>query len=83
MRVIRTPAYQGHDIPQTAHHPRNPFPQEILAHGPIEPVEPEEFDPYATAQNNYISPTWVRCRACGEVMTEDETDAHRCGDGQE
>lgn len=82
MRVIRTPAYQGHAIPQTAHRPQGPFPSEILAPNPVEPVEPEDVNPWANAQNNYLPPAWVRCRLCNEVMTEDETDAHRCGDGQ-
>lgn len=83
MKVIRRPAVQGHAIPQTAHRPQGPFPAEILAPNPIESVEPDDPDPWANAQNNYTSPTWLRCRACGEVMTEDEADAHWCGDDGE
>lgn len=79
MRVIRRPAYQGHDIPQTAHQPRGPFPPELFVAGPLASVEPEDIDTRENAQNNYRAPALMRCTLCGEVMTEDETDAHRCG----
>lgn len=80
MRVLRRAALQGHEVPQTARRPQGPFPAELFRPGPIEGVEPEEVNTYATAQNNYADPVWVRCRLCGEVMMTDETDAHRCGD---
>lgn len=78
MRIIRRPAVQGHAVPATAHHPRGPFPSELFRVEPIEGVEPERPDPLATAQNNYVSPVWVRCRLCGEIMTSEDSDSHGC-----
>lgn len=78
MRVIRRPAVQGHAVPQTAHHPNGPFPPEVLAANPVEAVPMPDEDPRLNAQNNYTPPTLMRCTLCGEVMTSDETDAHRC-----
>lgn len=83
MKIIRRPAVQGHEIPQTAHQPKGPFPAELFHSNPIESVEPDDADPWANAQNDYTSPTWLRCRACGDVMTESEADTHECGDGKE
>lgn len=80
MRVLRRAAVQGHEIPQTAHHPQGPFPSELFRPGPIEGVEETLPSTYATAQNNYQEPVWVRCRLCEDVMTSDQTDSHRCGD---
>lgn len=79
MRILRRPAVQGHAIPQTAHRPNGPFPAELFRIEPTEGVEPDDPSPYATAQNNYTPASWVRCRACSEVMTSDEADSHLCG----
>lgn len=80
MRVIRRQAVQGHPIPSTAHRPQGPFPAEILAPNQVVMEEEESVDPRANAQNLYRSPSLVRCTLCGEIMTEDVTDSHVCGD---
>lgn len=87
MRVIRKPAYQGHAVPQTASAPRGPFSPEVLAPSVIvfDDTDPDLLYPLgATAQNDYQAPQYFRCRLCGEVMAEDEMDAHYCEetDGQ-
>ena len=81
MRVVRRPAVQGHAIPATAHRPQGPFPAEILAPNEVISEDEEQIDPRANAQNMYRAPGLVRCTRCGEVMTEDVTDGHRCGHG--
>jgi hypothetical protein len=78
MRLMRRPAVQGHDIPTTAHRPNGPFPAELLAAPVVVDQEIDEPDPRANAQNNFRTPSLVRCTHCGEVMYDDETDAHRC-----
>ena len=85
MRVIRTPAYQGHAVPKTAGHARGPFNPEILA-DPVIVVDEPEPEPYgATAQNDYRGLKLYRCTYCGDTVTEEEIDAHYCeaGDGEE
>jgi len=82
MRVVRRAAVQGHAIPSTAHRPNGPFPAEILAPNQVVTEEEEKIDPRANAQNLYRSPSMVRCTLCGDVMTDDMTDGHRCGDGE-
>lgn len=79
MRVIRRPAVQGHAIPTTAHRPNGPFPPELLAPNEVVQVEVDEPDPWANAQNNYTPPRWLRCRGCGEIMPEDDSQTHVCG----
>jgi hypothetical protein len=79
MRVIRTPAYQGHAIPSKAGYAVGPFSPEVLAKNEIVFDEGEPQLPYgATAQNNYQGIKLYRCRYCGETVTEDEIDAHYC-----
>lgn len=78
MRVVRRPAVQGHEIPQTAHNPQGPFPRELFAAPEIVSVEPEPSDTDITAQNLYRSDHLVRCTLCGDVMREDQTRHHTC-----
>ncbi len=81
MRIVRRPAVQGHAVPSTAHRPQGPFPSEVLAPNPVVSVEIDDPDPRENAQNGYRAPGYVRCTLCSEVMTIEETDAHRCGNG--
>jgi hypothetical protein len=78
VRVIRRPAVQGHAIPTTAHQPRGPWPSEVMAPNPVEPVEPNDPDPRATAQNGYRVPTYLRCTSCGSVIEDTEAASHHC-----
>lgn len=78
MRIVRRQAVQGHEIPSTAHHPRGPFPSEILAPNVVVMEPEDQVDPRANAQNLYRSPSLVRCTLCGDIMTEDVTDSHVC-----
>jgi hypothetical protein len=80
MRIIRRPAVQGHAVPVTAYTHRPPFAPEILAGNPVEGVPLPDDDPRLNAQNNYLPPRMMRCTYCETVMSEDETDDHRCGD---
>jgi hypothetical protein len=86
MHVIRTIyPYQGHPVPQHAHMPVGPFPRELFAQGPINydyeqayAEDGENFEPGATAQNNFIPLKWYRCYDCHERVREDELDDHEC-----
>lgn len=80
MRVIRTPAYQGHAVPKTAGRAKGPFNPEILA-DPVIVVDEPPVEPYnANAQNGYRGEKLFQCQYCGEVIPEPEIDAHYCED---
>lgn len=82
MRIIRTPAVQGHAIPSKAGYPVGPFNPEVLAQSVIVDDEhTEENFPYgATVQNGMHGVTLYRCTYCGGTVTEDEVDIHVCGE---
>lgn len=78
MRIIRTPAYQGHAVPRTAGRANGPFNPDVLAEPKIVVQEPEA-EPYnANAQNGFLGETLYRCQYCGEVVPESEIDMHYC-----
>jgi hypothetical protein len=49
-----------------------------MAANPVEPVEPNDPDPRATAQNGYRIPDYLQCKRCGEIMEETEAFSHGC-----
>lgn len=86
MHIIRTPAYQGHAVPQTAGRARGPFNPEVLAEPVVvvEPRRPEAFN--ATAQNNYRGERIFQCTYCTLLIPESRLDEHYCTedpDGEE
>lgn len=81
MRVIRKPAYQGHAVPKTAMSPRGPFPAEVMA-APVVTYDDDPSDEIlpigATAQNDYLGPTYLRCTLCEAIVLEDDAPFHDC-----
>lgn len=78
MHIIRRPAVQGHAVPATASHPRNPFDPAILA-GPRIVIDEPEPEPYgATAQNGYRGQRLFACSYCSTVVPEDDVNSHTC-----
>ena len=81
--VVRTlieyiQAYQAHPVPKQVMAPRGPFPPELLEEPEIVVQHiPDEFEPGATAQNNY-RPKWFRCSSCHERVRGDKLDEHFC-----
>lgn len=74
MKIIRKFAVQGHAVPLQVHSPRGPFPPEVLA-------EPEMEMPLEHSDSLHVGLDDVRffkCRDCGEVLLETETDNHDC-----
>lgn len=78
MRIIRTPAYQGHAVPATAGYAKGPFNPEILA-DPVIVIDEPAPEPYnANAQNGMRGERLFRCQYCTEIIPESEIDAHYC-----
>ena len=79
MRIIRTPAYQGHAVPQRAGYAKGPFNPDVLAE-PVIIVTDGEPEPYnATAQNDMRGEPLYRCQLCEGIVPESGIDAHQCG----
>jgi hypothetical protein len=86
MNVIKTvAAYQGHPVPNRVTNPRGPFPPELFEEPEViydyDPAFNEDgydFEPGATAQNNFTPLRWLRCYDCHARVREDETELHDC-----
>ena len=85
MKITTIATKQGHAVPAVAMRPVGPFPPELFRNPtPVtdyvsQPdgggdVQPED----GTAQNNFRSVKWFRCRACHEAVTEADLETHRC-----
>jgi len=82
MRIIRQKAVQAHPIPKRVHAPHGPFPEELFDEPEIAydtPLDGDEFEDGATAQNNFKPVKHYICKHCGERVTEDEIETHVCG----
>lgn len=88
MRITRVQAIQAHPVPASVQAPRGPFPPELFR-------EPEvvydtssggddeggtNFEPGATAQNNYKPPKYYRCKYCNARVADFEIPTHECGE---
>lgn len=85
MKITRINAVQAHPVPKRVHEPRGPFPDnlfdepEIVTSYSVENDEHgENFEPGATAQNNYRPPKFYRCKSCKAKVSEVELSAHDC-----
>jgi hypothetical protein len=74
MPIIRKFAIQGHDVPKVAYRPHGPFPPEVLAQTRVVYGE-EQSDSLHEALDDV---RMFRCRDCGEVLYEDQTNNHTC-----
>jgi hypothetical protein len=74
MPLIRKFAVQGHEIPKGPYRPHGPFPPEILTQSPV------NYDDYhADSLHEALDDVRMfKCNFCGEVLYEDEVDAHEC-----
>ena len=82
MRIVqRIITKQGHAVPSSSHAPRGPFPAELYASPEIitdyVPFD-EEYEPGATAQNDFKSPKLFRCKECTVIVLEHEVPDHWC-----
>ena len=87
MKITRVKAVQAHPVPAVVYEPKGPFPAhifeepEIVTEYEIEADEHgENFEPGATAQNNYKPVKYYRCKACWERVSERELSSHDCED---
>lgn len=76
MPLIRKFAIQGHAVPSGPHAPRGPFPREIYAQSPV------VYDEYSSDSLHEAldDVKMFVCNFCGEVLYEDEVEAHNCDD---
>ncbi len=80
VRVERKKAVQTHPVPEKVTAPRGPFPDEMFAEPEIiSASEFQEFEPGATAQNNFKPEKYLRCAACLARVKASETEDHICG----
>lgn len=80
VRVERKQAVQTHPVPKKVTAPRGPFPDEMFAEPEIRSAsEAAEFEPGATAQNNFKPEKYLRCARCLVRVRESETEDHICG----
>lgn len=85
MRITRVRAVQAHPVPERVHEPLGPFPDHIFDEPEIVSEYASEddeaginFEPGATAQNNYKPTKYYRCRTCHVRVSDKEVDAHTC-----
>ena len=74
MGLIRKFAVQGHAVPKGYQSPRGPFPPEIFQ-APVKVHEEQHSDSLHEALDNV---RMFFCRDCGDVLYEDELNAHKC-----
>lgn len=80
VRVERKQAVQTHPVPKKVSPPQGPFPAEMFDEPDIISVpEYQEFEPGATAQNNFKPDKYLRCARCLVRVRESETEDHICG----
>lgn len=81
MRIQRIETKQGHPVPKSAHHPRGPFPPEMLKTPEViteyQPLD-DEIPVGATAQNNYTEPKRFICKFCEEMVYQHQIPDHKC-----
>lgn len=87
MKITRVKAVQAHPVPSTVHEPRGPFPVHIFDEPEVVSdyaVENDEhgsnFEPGATAQNNYKPIKYFRCKNCRAKVAELSLSRHVCED---
>jgi len=83
MRIQRIETKQGHPVPKSAHHPRGPFPAEMMQKPEIivdYVPEDNEIPIGATAQNDYREPKVFKCKFCLNLVYEHQIPDHYCGD---
>lgn len=85
MKITRVRAVQAHPVPERVHEPRGPFPDHIFDEPEIVTEYDSEddeaginFEPGATAQNNYKPTKYYRCRTCHARVSDKEIEAHTC-----
>jgi hypothetical protein len=76
MRVIRKFAVQGHAVPESAHSPQGPFPQEIMAEPKLE-YQVEHSD---SLHEGFDTVRLFKCRDCQDILYQDQLDEHECDD---
>jgi len=83
MRIERIATKQGHPVPEVATYPKGPFPQELFQR--LDVIVDYESDDGGgetaiggTAQNNFASIKYFKCKDCQEIMSERETYEHTC-----
>ena len=87
MKITRVKAVQAHPVPDRVHEPRGPFPDHIFDEPEINTEYSSEddeaginFEPGATAQNNYKPVKYYRCKTCQVRVTYEGTETHVCED---
>jgi hypothetical protein len=87
MKIVRVQAVQAHPVPKRVHEPYGPFPVELFDEPEIiydyaseDDDGSSSLEPGATAQNNYRPARYFRCRHCDLRVTEEEIEAHICGE---
>lgn len=84
MRIERIVTRQGHPVPETAHHPKGPFPPELFQSPEVvtdyvpQPDGGADVPVGGTAQNNFAPIRWFRCKLCAEQLREAEVMGHDC-----
>jgi len=84
MRVERITTRQGHPVPKTAHAARGPFPPELFDTPELvsdytpQPDGNHDAPLGGTAQNNYASIKWFKCKDCNEILREMDIADHIC-----
>lgn len=81
VRIDRIQAVQTHPVPDKVTAPQGPFPREMFDEPEIiaDYISTEdEFEPGATAQNNFKPDKYLRCGNCLVRVKETETQDHIC-----
>lgn len=85
MKVTRVKAIQAHPVPDRVHEPRGPFPDHLFDEPEVQSEYESEYDeagvnfePGATAQNNYRPVKYYRCRNCHARVSQLNLDTHTC-----
>lgn len=83
MRIQRIETKQGHPVPKSAHHPRGPFPPELMRKPEViteyVPAD-EEIPEGGTSQNNFVQPKMFKCKLCSGYVYEHQIPDHLCGE---
>lgn len=74
MPLVRKFAIQGHEVPNGYSRPRGPFPPEVLAQTRVV-YDIQHSDSLHEALDDV---RMFRCRDCGEILYEEQTDNHDC-----
>lgn len=79
MPLVRKFAVQGHAVPKGPYRPHGPFPPEVLAGNPMAREEYHSDSLHEALDDVKL----YRCKDCGDVLYEDELEAHICGEEYE